>query len=39
MVKVEGAPGGSQGGVDSLNVSVATGIMLHTLLIAAKRKV
>ena len=39
MVKVEGAPGGSQGGVDSLNVSVATGIMLHTLLTAAKRRV
>ena len=39
MVKVEGAPGGSQGGVDSLNVSVATGIMLHTLLTAAKRRI
>ena len=48
MIRVEGGPGMGAGGdrgdggdgggsVDSLNVSVATGIILHTLLTAARK--
>lgn len=37
MVKVElGCPPGNVAGVESLNVSVATGVLLHQLLTAAK---
>lgn len=49
MVRIEGGPGmglggdrqdGGEGGgsVDSLNVSVATGIILHTMLTAARKQ-
>ena len=39
LVAVEAAPGRELGGLDSLNVSVATGILLHSMLLSGRTPV